>query len=133
MKNSLLATLAIIAALGAGCGAAPDSYPATPDKPMTGEVTTEDLPEPQATQAEDAPQMKAYDLPEVAQHATDADCWLAVDGKVYDVTQAVDKHPGGPAILKGCGKDATELFNGVEKHGEQARGFLQNLQIGTLE
>jgi cytochrome b involved in lipid metabolism len=130
MKKNLLATLAVIAALGAGCGTAPDSYPATPDKPMTG---TEAPTQPQAAEADGEPGTKTYALQEVAQHSTDTDCWLAVDGKVYDVTQAVDKHPGGPAILKGCGKDATEMFNGVAKHGEQARGFLQNLQIGTLE
>lgn len=31
------------------------------------------------------------------------DAWLILDGKVYDVTEYVEEHPGGPAILKHVG------------------------------
>ena len=32
-----------------------------------------------------------------------------IDGKVYDVTAYTPDHPAGKALLKGCGKDATEF------------------------
>jgi predicted heme/steroid binding protein len=37
--------------------------------------------------------------------------WVAIEGSVYDVTDFIAEHPGGPKILKkNCGKDSTELF-----------------------
>ncbi|HBA61470.1 MAG TPA: cytochrome B5 [Elusimicrobia bacterium] len=51
-----------------------------------------------------------YTLEEVAKHASETDCWMIINGKTYDVSGFVAKHPGGRMILNGCGKDATELF-----------------------
>lgn len=82
---------------------------------------------------------KAYSLSDISAHATKDDCWFAVEGKVYDVTQYIDggKHPGKEAIIQGCGKDATELFNTRPMgtgtaHSDKARSFLPNFQIGVL-
>ncbi len=81
---------------------------------------------------------QAYTLADVSAHASPEDCWLAIDGKVYDVTGYIEKgiHPGGEAILFGCGKDATEIFknrpNGSGSHSEKAFGFLENFYIGDL-
>lgn len=64
------------------------------------------------------PMAKTFNFATIAQHATRSDCWIAVYGKVYDVTEYVmeGKHPGGDAIIKGCGKDATSIFEAVPKH-----------------
>jgi cytochrome b involved in lipid metabolism len=82
---------------------------------------------------------KSYTLQDIAVHAAKDDCWFAVEGKVYDVTQYIagGKHPGKEAIIQGCGKDATELFNtrpmgSGTPHSDKARGFLTNFQIGIL-
>jgi len=75
---------------------------------------------------------------ELATHTTPADCWLAIDGKVYDVSGfGDDKHPGGKAIYQGCGKDATVLYNtrpmgSGTSHSDKARSFLPNFYIGDL-
>ena len=70
-------------------------------------------------------------LADVAKHATAADCWLAIDGKVYNVTSFIPNHPGGEAILRGCGKDASDMFN--SRHGERAKALLPSFYIGDLK
>lgn len=72
-----------------------------------------------------------YNLDEVAKHAVPADCWLASNGRVYDVTSFVAKHPGGEAILQGCGKDMSEFFN--TKHAKQSKEQLPAFYIGDLK
>lgn len=38
---------------------------------------------------------KTITLAECQEHMSDKDCWLVIDGKVYDVTPFLDEHPGG--------------------------------------
>lgn len=80
---------------------------------------------------------KVYSLDEVAKHATQTDCWTAIDGNVYDVTAAIPKHPGGAeAMAKGCGKDGSPIFKGIKDgagHPERAKEGLENYLIGTLQ
>ncbi|KAI0688164.1 glyoxylate dehydrogenase [Cerioporus squamosus] len=52
--------------------------------------------------------------PQVAEHASRESCWIIVHGKVYDVTDFLDEHPGGSKIiLKYAGKDATEAYEPI--------------------
>ncbi|KAJ3817475.1 FMN-dependent dehydrogenase-domain-containing protein [Lentinula raphanica] len=47
----------------------------------------------------------------IAEHASRNSCWIIVHGKVYDVTEFLDEHPGGSKIiLKYAGRDATEAY-----------------------
>lgn len=74
-----------------------------------------------------------YTMAQVATHKTTSSCWVAISGKVYDVTQWINNHPGGPGpILSLCGTDGTALFMG--QHGSQGRPAteLAKFQIGTL-
>lgn len=70
---------------------------------------------------------------EISKHNTDADCWVVVNGKVYDVTDFVDEHPGSFApILTAAGKDATKAF--VEKpHSKRAYTMLEKFYKGKLD
>lgn len=76
---------------------------------------------------------KTYTLAEVSIHNNKSDCWLAIEGSVYNVTRFVDQHPGGEEILKGCGKDATSLFNSVSDHADEGRELLPTYFIGKLQ
>lgn len=77
-------------------------------------------------------------LEEVAKHSTPEDCWIVLDGKVYDVSDFGGAgHGGGDAVYEGCGIDATQLYEtrpmgSGTPHSEKARGFLPNFYIGDL-
>lgn len=48
---------------------------------------------------------------ELSKHNTREDAWMAVKGKVFNVTRYLDFHPGGvDELMKGVGTDATKLF-----------------------
>jgi len=47
---------------------------------------------------------------ELAKHNTLQDCWVCVSGKVFDVTNYMQFHPGGRKLMLGAGRDATQLF-----------------------
>ncbi len=108
----------------------------------TGEVSSIQPPQNEAvvstSSASSAAPAASYTLADVARHATQFDCWMAIEGKVYDVTSYVGKHPGGKAILRGCGKDATVLFNTRPDgpgtpHPPEARQILQQFYVGNLK
>jgi len=49
---------------------------------------------------------------ELTKHTTDEDIWIAIKGKVYDVTGFMQNHPGGLKPLQHyAGKDGTDGFN----------------------
>jgi Cytochrome b involved in lipid metabolism len=74
-----------------------------------------------------------YTLTDVAGHADASSCWAAISGSVYDLTDWINAHPGGPErILALCGTDATAAF--TAQHGDQAEPAdqLTQFRIGTL-
>lgn len=88
--------------------------------------------------ASPTPVTQAYTLEEVATHNTETDCWMVIEGKVYDATMFIPTHPGGKAIIKGCGTNATTLFterptNNKGPHPSQAIEKLKELYIGDLK
>ena len=75
-----------------------------------------------------------YTMAQVQQHATAQSCWTAINGSVYNLTNWINQHPGGPgAILGLCGTDGSAAFNG--QHGGQARPAreLAGFRIGALK
>lgn len=73
---------------------------------------------------------------ELARHASPGDCWIAVEGGVYDVSGCVDAHPAPRRVLTSrCGKEATRAFAGKgvgRPHGAEARAALDGLRVGAL-
>jgi uncharacterized membrane protein len=69
----------------------------------------------------------------LAAHDTPADCWVAIDAGVYDLTSYIDQHPGGAQrILELCGKDGTSAFTGQHGSEKKPAAVLAGAQIGVL-
>jgi cytochrome b involved in lipid metabolism len=68
---------------------------------------------------------------EVANHNNKDDCWIIVDGKVYDVTDYIDEHPGGDSILNNAGGDSTVGVHGPQ-HPASMWDVLKLYYIGDL-
>ncbi|KAJ3121961.1 Cytochrome b5 reductase 4 [Nowakowskiella sp. JEL0407] len=57
------------------------------------------------------PRLRRITVAELSQHRTRDDCWMSIQGRVYNVTMYLKFHPGGVGqLMRGAGKDATELF-----------------------
>jgi len=80
-------------------------------------------------------------MEDVAKHSTDADAWIVIDGKVYDVTKFAKVHPGGAGILRlYAGKDATTEFFAMHradvlesKGARLVKGTVKDAPVGVQE
>ncbi|XP_050372760.1 cytochrome b5 [Argentina anserina] len=76
---------------------------------------------------------KVFTLAEVSDHNAPKDCWLIINGKVYDVTKFMEDHPGGDdVLLSATGKDATDDFEDVG-HSDNARDMLKDFYVGEID
>ncbi|KAL6349940.1 hypothetical protein AAG906_002047 [Vitis piasezkii] len=76
---------------------------------------------------------KLFSMQEASLHNSKDDCWVVIDGKVYDVTTYLDEHPGGDdVILATTGKDATDDFEDAG-HSNDARELMKSFCIGELD
>ncbi len=132
----LLSLLALSTLILAGCSSAtPPAASNKPGTPTSANSTTI----AQTTSADPAAEKvsttisptSGYTLEDVAKHSNRDNCWMTINGSVYDVTNFIDQHPGGEQILSGCGIDATSLFQ--EEHGGgKAKRMLENFKIGSM-
>jgi cytochrome b involved in lipid metabolism len=75
-----------------------------------------------------------FTLTAVATHNTKADCWSAINGKVYDLTDWIAKHPGGAGnIIKICGKDGSSAFSGQHGSNNSAQAQLAEFYLSDLQ
>ena len=76
--------------------------------------------------------LSSYTLEDVEKHNKKNDWWVAVHGKVYDVSKFTD-HPGGEdPIIEYSGKDATQAFDAAGHDGEVIWDMDSRFLIGTL-
>lgn len=77
-----------------------------------------------------------YTLSQVAEHNTPSNCWMVIEGNVYDLTSYLSEHDDKLNIRSWCGQDATADYNtkaGKNKdHSSKADDLLKNYIVGTL-
>jgi len=84
---------------------------------------------------QEKPKKSSFSISDVAKHNNENDCWIVIDGKVYDVTSYIESHPGGKVMANFCGQDGSLAFatKGKNKpHSPAAYEILKTLYIGDL-
>jgi predicted heme/steroid binding protein len=105
----------------------------TPAKPQTTPTPTPAPTPAPITTPEPKPVVEGYTAAQVAAHADRTSCWSSVNGKVYDLTEWINKHPGGEReILSMCGKDGSRAFNNEHGGDNKPEKILASYYIGTL-
>lgn len=75
----------------------------------------------------------SIDLDEFLKHNSKEDCWIAINNKIYDVTDFIPNHPGGESpLITHAGYDATKIYEKLHPKGtiekflpeENFKGFL---------
>ncbi|KAI2830414.1 hypothetical protein CBS63078_3819 [Aspergillus niger] len=77
---------------------------------------------------------KQFTRQEIEKHYTEDDCWIVVDGNVYDATSVLSWHPGGKGpIMAHAGAvhmDTTNEFTSI--HDNYAQGKLKECILGKV-
>lgn len=78
----------------------------------------------------------SFSYEEVTRHNKEGDTWVIHGGKVYDVSNFLERHPGGKDILlNNSGQDVTSTMNDdkLHRHSKIAYGWLHKYYIGRLQ
>lgn len=91
---------------------------------------------PKPVQTQEPAAETRYTLEQVARHATADDCWMAIEGGVYRLTDYLPRHPtASDVITEWCGREATRAMRTKGKsrdHSERAWRMLERYRIGTI-
>ncbi|PGH17655.1 hypothetical protein AJ79_01017 [Helicocarpus griseus UAMH5409] len=72
-------------------------------------------------------------LAQLEAHSVEQDLWIAVHGRVYNLTSFAKDHPGGIEVLKTCaGTDGSETYD-YAGHSSDAINTMQQFLVGSLE
>lgn len=115
----------------------PDTTPAG-NTVVNGRTNDYMAPSPAATTAPTSvgTTTKQFTAAQVAEHNSGTSCYVSFQGKVYDITSFIPKHPEGPKPLAKCGQ-SIDSFSDVHSGGNfdspQMQKLLSTLVIGTLK
>ncbi|KAF4551668.1 FMN-dependent dehydrogenase-like protein 1 [Elsinoe fawcettii] len=60
---------------------------------------------------------KLLTVDEISKHSSAEDCWIVVDGAVWDLTEFAPSHPGGAHIItRHAGHDASTTYNSIHDY-----------------
>ena len=79
--------------------------------------------------------IRIFTASDVATHNSASSCWITLAGKVYDVTQFLQDHPGGDdLIVQHAGNDVEEVMmnKNEHEHSEAAYEMLQEYMVGRI-
>jgi cytochrome b involved in lipid metabolism len=74
-----------------------------------------------------------YTMAKVKENNSANSCWSVINGNVYNLTQWINSHPGGPSVIRGlCGVDGTASFNGKHRGQGSPTATLASYLLGPL-
>lgn len=80
--------------------------------------------------------LATYTLAEVAERDSLENCWMVIEGKVYDFSDYIPDHPTPPFVMEQwCGKEATEGMRTKgygRDHSAAAWAMMEPFLVGTL-
>jgi cytochrome b involved in lipid metabolism len=72
-------------------------------------------------------------MAKVKENNSASSCWSVISGNVYNLTQWINQHPGGPsAIASLCGVDGTASFNAQHRGEGKPTQRLSGYLLGPL-
>ena len=121
-------------------------YQEIPGQVLRGPASTPPMAQPTPTPAAVAPSAKpsptpepemttqtGYTMAKVKENNSATSCWSVINGNVYNLTQWINSHPGGPSVIRGlCGVDGTSSFNGKHRGQGNPTATLASYLLGPL-
>ena len=121
-------------------------YQEIPGQVLRGPASTPPMAQPTPTPAAVAPSAKpsptpepemttqtGYTMAKVKENNSASNCWSVINGNVYNLTQWINSHPGGPSVIRGlCGVDGTSSFNGKHRGQGNPTATLASYLLGPL-
>jgi L-lactate dehydrogenase (cytochrome) len=84
-------------------------------------------------EASNAVPTREISVDEFIKHNSADDCWITVNGNVYDLTDFISMHPGGTTpLIQNAGHDATVLYNKIHPKGTIENFLPKDKQLGVL-
>jgi len=75
--------------------------------------------------------MKKIELGDISSHNSESDCWVASRGKIYDITEFLEKHKAPLSKYCGTTEEFASAYSG--KHDDSKDDILKNFEIGILK
>lgn len=114
-------------------GGAAAPTPSTSSSTTTSSSTSSGSTTSSTTSSSDSSSSAALTMAVVATHNQQSDCWTAIDGKVYNLTDWIAQHPGGAAPILGlCGTDGTSAFQAQHGSQPEPNDRLAQFLVGAL-
>lgn len=95
----------------------------------------EEVMEEEAPEEVEEPEVEpsGFTMAMVSENDDASSCWSAINGNVYDLTDWIDKHRGGPSRILGlCGSDGSASFNAMHSGQSNPESRLQSFLLGPL-
>eukprot|EP00818_Percolomonas_sp_WS_P002568 CAMPEP_0117442368 /NCGR_PEP_ID=MMETSP0759-20121206/4113_1 /TAXON_ID=63605 /ORGANISM="Percolomonas cosmopolitus, Strain WS" /LENGTH=269 /DNA_ID=CAMNT_0005234249 /DNA_START=170 /DNA_END=979 /DNA_ORIENTATION=+ len=65
-------------------------------------------------------------------HDQEKDCWIIIDGKIYDVTHWALEHPGGSIIISKPGEDVSQEFESFHADKDTVRKIMERYYVAPV-
>ena len=102
-------------------------------KPTPTPAAVAPTPTPSPTPEPEMTTQTGYTMAKVKENNSAASCWSVINGNVYNLTQWINSHPGGPSVIRGlCGVDGTASFNGRHRGQGSPTATLASYLLGPL-